>query len=361
MLGERNAAAPDLPWLDAPLRDALATQRAHAILVHGPEGVGQFEFASMLAQSWLCEAEPAAADRFASPACGACASCRLVVARSHPDLMVLVPDALREAFGWADPDAAASDKSSKAKPSKEIRIDALRAAIQFAQSTAARGRAKVIVIHPAERMNAIAANSLLKTLEEPPGIARFVLATGDPQALPPTVRSRCQAVHLGVPEASAALQWLQAQGVAQAAVLLAASGGQPLLALASAREGVDAALWSRLPELMKRGDAAAFMAWPLPLLVDALQKLCHDALCVACGSAPRYFAPGLVPVRCGIGALTAWGQALREHARRAEHPWHAGLMVETLVQQAQAALGPAGFGPAKAGPAAASLRYTAAP
>ena len=351
MLGGTSASTAGLPWLEAPLRHALATQRAHAILVHGPEGVGQFELASLLAQSWLCESDPNRADAAARPACGVCASCRLVQARSHPDLLVLVPDALREALGWAEAESAATEKAGKAKPSKEIRIDALRGAIQFAQSTASRGRAKVVVIHPADRMNAVAANSLLKTLEEPPGIARFVLATGDPQALPPTVRSRCQTVHLSVPDTALALHWLEAQGVAQAAVLLAASGGQPLIALEGAREGVDAALWSRLPELMRRGDAAAFTAWPLPRLIDALQKLCHDALCVACGAAPRYFAPGLVPAQAGVDALTAWGKSLRELARRAEHPWNSGLMVETLVQQAQQALSPK----------KPSLRYTAAP
>ena len=349
MVGANAAPALPLPWLVAPLAQALRTQRAHAILVHGAAGVGQFELALALAQRWLCEA----AASQSAPACGACASCRLVQARSHPDLLVLVPDALREALGWdeAEGEGGGSEKAGKAKPSKEIRIDALRGAIQFAQSTASRGRAKVVVIHPAERMNAVASNALLKTLEEPPGIARFVLATGDPQALPPTVRSRCQAVHLGVPDGALALHWLEAQGVAQAAVLLAASGGQPLLALEGAREGVDAALWSRLPELMRRGDAAPFAGWPVARLIDALQKLCHDAMCVACGAAPRYFAPGLVPAQARIDGLTAWGKALRELARRAEHPWNAGLMIETLVAQAQQALSPK----------KASLGYTSPP
>ena len=351
MLGQAGPATPGLPWLAAPLREALATQRAHAILIHGPEGVGQFELALLLAQSWLCESDANRGAGSAHPACDVCPGCRLVQARSHPDLLVLVPDALREALGWLDSETAAGDKAGKAKPSQEIRIDALRGAIQFAQSTASRGRAKVVVIHPAERMNAIAANSLLKTLEEPPGSARFVLATGDPQALPPTVRSRCQAVHLDVPDHALALQWLEAQGVAQPAVLLAASGGQPLLALEGVRDGVDAAAWARLPELIRRGDAAAFAGWPLVRVIDALQKLCHDVLCVACGTAPRYFAPGIIPAGADIDALTTWGKTLRDLARRAGHPWNAGLMVDALVAQAQQA----------SSPKKASLRYTSPP
>ena len=60
-----------LPWLAAPLREALQTQRAHALLVHGPQGVGQFEMALTLAQAWLCES-PLSDD--AARACGHCAS-----------------------------------------------------------------------------------------------------------------------------------------------------------------------------------------------------------------------------------------------------------------------------------------------
>ena len=100
-----------LPWLAGPLAEALRTQKGHALLVHGPQGIGQFELALSLAQSWLCE------DLTGGHACGRCASCHLVQARSHPDLLVLLPEALAEALGWTNEDTA-SDKASKAKPSK---------------------------------------------------------------------------------------------------------------------------------------------------------------------------------------------------------------------------------------------------
>ncbi|HEV7913758.1 MAG TPA: DNA polymerase III subunit delta', partial [Albitalea sp.] len=179
-----------LPWLEAPLRQALATRHAHALLIHGPQGIGQFELALTLAQAWLCEGE--AADK----PCGRCASCKLVQARSHPDLLVLLPEALRESLGWAgadDADSGGDDKGGKRKPSKEIRVDEIRQAIGFAQTTSARGRCKVVLIHPAERMNGVSANALLKTLEEPPGEARLLLSCAAPDALLPTIRSRCQA------------------------------------------------------------------------------------------------------------------------------------------------------------------------
>ncbi|MEO7336810.1 MAG: DNA polymerase III subunit delta', partial [Caldimonas sp.] len=174
-----------LPWLAEPLRLGLERQ-AHALLVQGPEGVGQFELALSLAQAWLCEA-PRAPDG-ARP-CGTCASCRLVQAHSHPDLLVVMPEAQREALGWGgsigDADES-GEKVGKAKPSKEIKVEAVRTAVGFAQTTSARGKGKVLLLHPAERMNTVAANTLLKTLEEPPGDARFLLSCAAPDVLLPT-------------------------------------------------------------------------------------------------------------------------------------------------------------------------------
>ena len=323
-----------LPWLGAPLQEALRTQRGHALLIHGPQGIGQFELALSLAQAWLCETSPT------QQACGTCASCRLVQAHSHPDLLVLVPEALRDSLGWgaADESDEGEGKTSKTKPSKEIKVEAVRTAVSFAQSTSARGQRKVVLIHPAERMNAIAANTLLKTLEEPPGDARFVLSCGAPDALLPTIRSRCQAVPLALPPADVASAWLAQQQVAQPDVLLAAAGGQPLEALEWVREGVDAVTWSRLPKQLAAGDVGTLASWPLPRLLDALHKLCHDAMSLACGAPPRYFPPAALPAGASLPALVAWSRALRQIIRHDEHPWNLPVMVESLVLQAQQAL-----------------------
>ena len=324
-----------LPWLEAPLRSALATQRAHALLIHGPQGVGQFELALTLAQAWLCEGAPAARP------CGRCASCKLVQAHSHPDLLVLLPEALRESLGWAgadDADSGGDDKGGKRKPSKEIRVDEIRQAIAFAQTTSGRGRTKVVVIHPAERMNGISANALLKTLEEPPGQARLVLSCAAPDALLPTIRSRCHAVPLALPESKLAARWLAEQGVARADVMLSAAGGQPQEALAWVADGIDAGQWVSLPQQLLRGEVGTLGTWPLPRLIDMLQKLCHDAMRVAAGAAPRYFPPASMPPAAAMAALSAWARELGRNASHAEHPWNAGLLVESLTQQAREAL-----------------------
>jgi len=321
------------PWLEAPLRELLAHQRGHAVLLAGPQGVGQFELALALAQAWLCEG----AEGHAARPCGTCASCALVASHTHPDLMVLLPEALQEELGWAPLEA--EPKASQAKPSREIKVEALRRVVEFAQQTSSRGVAKVVLIHPAERMNAVAANTLLKTLEEPPGMARFILSTEAIDALLPTIRSRCQHLRLSPPPEAVALAWLAQQGMPRPEVLLAAAGGQPVSALQLQQQGLDAQAWLQLPERLAKGDAEALAGWPVPRAVEALQKVCHDALCVVTGARPRYFAPECFRhARPSLAGLLAWSRELSRVARHEEHPWNAGLMLESLVSDAQRTL-----------------------
>ncbi len=325
-----------LPWLGGWLDQALLSQRSHALLIHGPAGIGQWQLSLTLAQAWLCQT-PVEGRR----PCGHCASCRLVQARSHPDLLVLLPEALQAPLGWtvSDGEAEAAETSSKSKqPSKEIKVEAVRGAVAFAQTTPARDAGKVVVLHPAERMNGIAANALLKTLEEPAGSARFVLSCAAPEALLPTIRSRCQALALNLPDTAQALAWLAGQGVATPEVALAAAGGQPLDALERVRDGIDARLWAQLPAAVQRADASAMAGWPVARVVDALQKLCHDVLCLAVGAAPRYFPRDALKVSLDVGALLAWSRELQRMARQAEHPLNAGLATEALLSRARQAL-----------------------
>jgi DNA polymerase III subunit delta' len=322
-----------LPWLHAPLAQALA-QRAHALLLHGPGAVGQFELGLALASGWLCEAASAT-----SRPCGHCASCHLMAAHMHPDFFLLVPDAMREPLGWqAAEEGGESGAASKAKPSKFIRVEQMRAAIDWGHKTTSRGRAKVILVHPAQAMNETAANALLKTLEEPVGSLRLVLTAHDPEALLPTVRSRCQRLRLDIPPRDQALAWLANLGLARPEVLLAAAGGQPIEALAMAGDGIDGDAWERLPAALRSGRAATVASWPLVRLVDALQKLCHDLMCLRAQASPRYFsAEGLTPLvqpsAPPWAALTQWAQELTQAARHDEHPWHAGLRSEALIGQ----------------------------
>jgi DNA polymerase-3 subunit delta' len=318
-----------LPWLGDALAVSASLAGAHALLIHGPAGAGHLECALLLAQATLCEGTGTARP------CGRCASCHLVATRVHPDLLLLLPDALRVQLGWVDDEDSRLTKAD-AKPSRDLRVEQVRQAIAWSQQTSGRGRGKVIVIHPADALNMPAANALLKTLEEPPGTVRLLLTSADPERLLPTVRSRCQRLRLALPAPAQAEAWLREQGLAEPAALLALAGGSPLEALAWAQEGLGPALLAELPRRVAAGDASALAGRAIPRVVELLLKLAHDAQVLAAGGLPRFFAVASLPGDADPAALRAWQQALLRAARHDEHPWNAGLLIESLVTQATA-------------------------
>ncbi len=286
-------------------------------------------------RAWLCD-QPTG-----QGACGACASCHAIDVRAHTDLCVLMPETVMLELGWPLGEKAQADiDDKKRKPSKEIRVEAMRDAVEFAQRTSGRGRGKAVLVYPAERMNNVTANTLLKTLEEPAGDLRFVLASEAAHQLLPTIRSRCLVHTMAWPQADDALAWLREQGVkdADAPVLLRASGGRPDDALAFSQAGRDPKVWRLLPAALVRGEAAALANWSPADAVSALQKLCHDLLAVKAGAQPRFFQAADLPAGGSFAALTEWAGELSRTARTVEHPFNAGLMLEALVSQARSAL-----------------------
>ena len=335
LLADEHGVLP-LPWLREPLDQALHRQRGHAVLVHGSPGVGALPYALCLAQAWLCESSAGG-----PKPCGHCGSCRLARGHLHADLRILMPETLRREHDWPLADDKLDADEGKRKPSRQIRIDEVRGLIDWSTKTASRGHGKVAVLHPADALNPQSANALLKTLEEPPVGTRIILTTADPAILLPTVRSRCQLQALSAPAAQHAVAWLQSQGLKQPEVLLAACGGRPLDALALAQDGIDAETWAALPARVAAGRSAALAGWTPPRALDALSKLCHDALASASGAAPRYFPvmpQGLHGHRAALGRLSAWSNDLRRVARHAEHPWNEGLLIEALVKQGAQAM-----------------------
>lgn len=241
----------------------------------------------------------------------------------------------------------------KRKPSREIRIEAMRHTLEFAQRSSGRGRGKVVLIYPAEHMNAICANALLKTLEEPPGQVRFILASEDAYQLLPTIRSRCLAHTMQWPDAALAQQWLMQQGfdAQQAHTLLLAAGGHPQEAVQLAQQlrtekgQIDLARWHQLPRAAMQGDITAFTGWTATQTVAALQKISHDALLIKAGAAPRYFAhadfaPSIQ--QASWQRLSRWARTLMQAMRTAEHPYQLVLFQEDLLAQAARAMYPAG-------------------
>lgn len=320
------------PWLQAPLTEALALPRAHAVLLASLPGLAAFEAGQALAQAWLCETGDGR-----RPACGQCSACHLFDQRSHPDAHWLLPAALRVKLGWQEPEA-----EGKAKPSQEIRIDEVRAMLGFAQGTRGRSRGKVVLIHPAEALNLVAANALLKTLEEPGGSLRFVLVTEAAEQLLPTIRSRCQRIAIAAPSKEQGTAWLRAQQpkleALDAEALLRAAGDRPQQALDWLRAGLTAPALAAFPRAVAKGQLGDFSTWTVAAVIDLLQRLCGDLLRITQGAAPQFFAAEQLPKARHSAPLLAWAAELRGARAKSDHPLQLALWLEALGLQAQAAL-----------------------
>jgi DNA polymerase-3 subunit delta' len=252
-----------------------------------------------------------------------------------------MPETLMLELNWPlDEKSQKEIDDKKRKPSKEIRVEAAREMVSFSQHTRSGGSTKVVFIYPAERMNHVTANTILKTLEEPPGECRFVLASEAAHLLLPTIRSRCQTHTLTWPSEAEALPWLEEQGLpeSEARVLLRAAGGRPEDALALANQGLKATYWAGLPKAIQRGDVSAISDATPAQAIAMLQKLCHDLLAMRTGGEPRFFMPADLQGTGTVASLTQWSKDLMTSARSAEHPYNQGLMFEALVAQAQTAL-----------------------
>ena len=205
-----------LPWHGGHWRRLMQRKAAdrlpHALLCVGPVGVGKHVFADRLVRSLLCRA-PA---EDGSP-CGLCQGCRLVAAGSHSDYLCIAPEDV----------------------GKPIKIDQIRHLCDFLGYTSQFSGYKIALIRAAERMNLNAANSLLKTLEEPPAASLLILVSAQPARLPATVRSRCQMLIFRKPDPEQARAWLAPRiHNKDPALALNLSYGAPLLALAYAEESL---------------------------------------------------------------------------------------------------------------------------
>lgn len=203
-----------LPWHASQWRQLLQRKAdnrlPHALLCSGPAGLGKRQFAEHFVQALLCTAPT----REGFP-CGLCRTCRLFLAGNHPDYLRVEP-------------------TEEGKP---IKVDQIRELVAFLGYTSQLGGYKIALLNPAERMNLNAANSLLKTLEEPPGNSLLVLLSTAPARLPATIRSRCQQLLFQPPPFETALDWLKPRVNGDPALLLSLSGGAPLQAQAYAEPG----------------------------------------------------------------------------------------------------------------------------
>lgn len=332
-----------LPWHQSSFEALLSGRAAlgHALLIHGPRGIGKLAFATALAQALLCEGSGRSAG-----ACGACPACGWFGAGNHPDLRRVEPESLTAVKSSGEEPVA--DKGS----SDQITVDQIRALADFIGASSYRGGAKVILVHPAEALNLNAANALLKSLEEPPAGTIFLLVAHRPSYLPATVRSRCRQVCLARPEPGAAAAWLNTQGITDPALALAHTGNAPLLA----RELAKADYWQRRHDLLTTlADLDGFNAlataepvrdYEVEEVVGWLQKWTFDVVLQHYVGSIRYnpdFSRPIAALASGIDALALlrYHRDLIRLQRVVEHPLNARLLFEQLLIDYQRAMTPA--------------------
>jgi len=207
-----------LPWQTKQWRllwEAKKNNRLpHALLFTGALGLGKMRFAEEFSAALLCDS-PVAEEN----ACGTCHACGLVRAKSHPDLILVVPD----------------------ETGQVIKIDQIRSVVSASNETAMQGGYRIIIINPAHAMNQYAANALLKTLEETTPKTLFILMSEQNLRLPLTIKSRCQKIAFQKPIRQIALTWLRSQLASSeidVELLLNIAEGAPLQALALVEKGV---------------------------------------------------------------------------------------------------------------------------
>lgn len=333
--GERAPPHPHaepLPWQRRFVADMLLRRAgwAHALLLTGPAGIGKRRLAEVLAGALLCETP-----RSDGSACGGCPGCRYRAAGQHPDLRIIEPVEV--------------DDEGVAKAVEAILVDRIRTLIDWVQVTSHRGGSKVALLVPAERMNAAAANALLKTLEEPPPGTFLFLVSHQPGRLPATIASRCQRIAAPRPAPAEATAWLAAQGVADPERVLAQTAYAPLAALALAGTEYQAERASWLAALAR---PAALSAVTLGARIDALPResrkeglgaligwlsgWCSDLARVRFGGVPlqnRDMAAELAVLAASVApvALFRYHRALLRARALLGHPLQPRLVAEALL------------------------------
>ena len=360
------------PWLK-PLWESLDFANfPNAILLHGQSGIGKFSFSVELAKALLCENS-----NTAIKPCNQCEACHWFDTGNHPDFIALVPETHRKLLPHADYEGDDAPKRGKAardddsdssekKEKKNISIEETRHAIENLSIGSHRGGNRVVLIYPLEMLRTDSANTLLKSLEEPPANTIFILLADRVDRVLPTIRSRCRLLNAPRPDREQGLAWLKTQlnnidslkvNDADIETIYDEQGGAPFSVLSSliARHNKDekdeltiSIQASRyLLQSMAQG---AGMNWldtaektykaQYGFLLASMQRWVSDLQSVAQGGAPRYY-PKHVSTLQGLskGAnvqrmLQLW-KSLVQARRHENHPLANRIQLEALLSQYQ--------------------------
>ena len=244
-----------------------------SLLFSGPRGVGKFQAAATLAKAQNCLEQD-------GDACGRCSVCSRIDRNEHPDVLILRPEGA----------------------GRQLKADAVRRIVADTPFRPFEGRRRVAVLVDAERMNKTAANTLLKTLEEPPPWAQLILVTSNAAALLSTILSRCQVYRfspLAIDELTDLLVSQHGIDRERAVLLSSLSGGSLTKALEFEQEGLtdlrDEAL--RIAALVVDGDEEKVLVpWgdalsknvQLQLVLQFLVGILRDVAVAAAGGVVVY-------------------------------------------------------------------------
>lgn len=321
----------------------LRQSMPHALLMHGPAGTGKTAFAECFAQSLLCESRLPDGHP-----CRSCQPCGWFAQYSHMDYRRVRPEAFEEAEAedtgaeTIESEIAGDGGGKVKKASTEIRIAQIRALAGFVNLTTHRQGLRVVLIYPAEALNAESSNALLKMLEEPPPGTVFLLLTENPDNLLPTIVSRCRKFALPMPTHEQSLSWLSEQGIADAEAWLAEQGGAPIAAFEQARAGGREEMDEFLRQLAKPSADGIFRTAerlqkvPLARLIAWQQRWLYDMFSFRFSGKIRYYPRherdlAALAAKMDIPALLQMLKSVNERNRVAEHPLVPRLVIEDML------------------------------
>lgn len=364
---------PAAPWLK-PLWDSIDFERIpNAILLHGQSGIGKFAFALELAKALLCENS----DVSRRP-CMQCEACHWFNTGNHPDFIALAPETHRKLLPYANYESEESPKKGKAvrddadgegsekKEKKVISIEETRSAIESLSIGSHRGGNRVILIYPLETLRSDSANTLLKSLEEPPANTVFILLADRVDLVLPTIRSRCRLLTAPRPERAMGLAWLRSELSALKGLKVNDSdietiydeqGGAPYAVLESliARHSQDekdelSISIQAARYLLQSMSQGARINWldaaekthkaQYAYLLAAMQRWTSDLQSVAQGASPRYYPKHLSTLQAlaqaaRVSKLHLFWKSLVQARRHENHPLANRVQLEALLSQYQ--------------------------
>lgn len=307
----------------------------HAMLLVGPEGLGKSVFGERLAHLLLCESPTGHA------ACGKCQSCHWLAGGNHPDYRLVRPSSNEEG------EEGVAEKGKKRSPGI-IRIDQIRELESFVFVGSHRMGRRVVLLTGAEAMNAAAANSLLKILEEPPSSVYFILTSSNQRFLLPTIRSRCRVLTFSAPDLIAAREILAAAGIGKTDErFLDLAGGAPIRLIGWKESGalkpIDRLIGTLTAPAVDPISLAA--SWDgllksdpsisLDQLVEELQRWVFDLAQERIAGGVHYHQGWPRPkeatsTRNPSALINAW-QELKQFRRSSRHPLNQLLFLESMA------------------------------